>query len=252
MISLSETQILTALGAVLLPFFRILGIFSSAPILSNRAMPVRVRVGTSLLLALLVAPLLPGPAFDISRPDALLVLAGEVLIGLALGFIARVILASVEVAGEAVGLQMGLSFAGFFDPSSGQQNPMTRILNWLSLATFVGFNGPVLIVLAVTHSFGVIPPASSLPEWLGRMQPIELGAGMFELGVVIALPFIVMLLFVNLGMGVVSRIAPQLNVFAIGFPITIGAGLSLLVLGLPMLQRPFDLMFERLTAALLN
>jgi flagellar biosynthetic protein FliR len=247
MIEVGETQLMAMLTAFLLPFFRILGIFTSAPILSQRAVPVRVRVGISLLLAALAAPLVPVvPAADLSAAGGLLAVAAEALIGFAIGFVARVILAAVEVAGETIGLQMGLSFAGFFDPDSGQLNAVSRLLNTLSLAAFVAINGPVLLVLAAVKSFSVIPPATALADWLGRMQPAALGAGLFELGLVIALPVMALLLFVNFGLGIISRIAPQLNIFAIGFPVTIGAGLVLLTLGLPMLQQPFELLIERL------
>lgn len=251
MIAVGETQLLAWLGALLLPFFRVLGLFTSAPILSQRSVPVRLRVAVSFVIAALVAPLIPpAAALDIASPAGWLAVASEAFVGFAIGFVARVVLAAVEVAGETIGLQMGLSFAGFFDPDSGQLNGVSRLLNTLSLWAFVAINGPLLLVAAVVHSFDVIPPATMLGEWIGRMQPASLGAGVFELGVMIALPFMALLLFVNLALGIVSRIAPQLNIFAIGFPVTIGAGLVLLALGMPLLQAPFELIVERMIAAL--
>ena len=156
---------------------------------------------------------------------------------------------AVELAGEVIGLQMGLSFAGFFDPDSGQANAVSRLLNTLSLWAFVAIDGPVLLVATLVRSFEVIPPATSLADWLGRLQPATLGAGLFELGLMLALPFMALLLFVNLALGVVARIAPQLNIFAIGFPVTIGAGLLLLTLGMPLMQQPLQILIERLLAA---
>ncbi len=250
MIEVGETQLLGWLGALLLPFFRVLGLFTTAPILSQRSVPLRLRVAVSLAIAVLVAPLIPAaPALEIGAPVGWLVVAGEALIGFAIGFVARIVLAAVELAGEAIGLQMGLSFAGFFDADSGQVNGVSRLLNTLSLWAFVAINGPVLLVAAVVQSFEVIPPATAFADWLGRVQPASLGAGLFELGVMIALPFMALLLFVNLGLGVVSRIAPQLNIFAIGFPVTIGAGLLLLTLTMPLLQQPFQMLVERLLVA---
>ncbi|ODT32558.1 MAG: flagellar biosynthetic protein FliR [Kaistia sp. SCN 65-12] len=251
MIEVGDAQLLGWLGAFLSPFFRILGLFSSAPILSQRAVPVRVRIAFSLLLAALVAPLLPdNPGVRVDTATGVLALAGETLIGFAIGMVARVVLAAVEIAGEAVGLQMGLSFAGFFDPASGQLNAVSRLMNTLSLAVFVAMNGPAVLVLATVRSFELIPPATSLQDWLPRLDVASLGAGMFELGVTIALPFMALLLFANFALGVISRIAPQLNIFAIGFPVTIGAGLVLLALGLPLMQAPFELMIERIVEAL--
>lgn len=250
MIEVGESQLLGWLGALLLPFFRVLGLFTSAPILSQRSVPVRLRVAVSLAIAVLAAPLLPADSrVDVSGADGWLAVATEALVGFAIGFVARAILAAVEVAGEAIGLQMGLSFAGFFDPDSGQLNAVSRLLNTLSLAAFVAINGPALLVAAVVQSFDVIPPATTFGHWVGRLQPAALGASIFEIGVMIALPFMALLLFVNLGLGVVSRIAPQLNIFAIGFPVTIGSGLVLLTLGLPLMQQPFQILIERLMAA---
>lgn len=250
MIEVGEAQLLGWLGALLLPFFRVLGLFTSAPILSQRSVPLRVRVAVSLAIAALVAPLVPVPtAHGIGSPAGLLAVAGEALIGFAIGFVARVVLAAVELAGETIGLQMGLSFAGFFDAYSGQVNGVSRLLNTLSLWAFVAVNGPVLLVAAVVHSFEIIPPATAFGDWIGRMQPASLGAGIFELGVMIALPFMALLLFINLALGVVSRIAPQLNIFAIGFPVTIGSGLLLLALTMPLLQQPFQILFERVLGA---
>lgn len=250
MIVVGEAQLLAWLGGLLLPFFRLLGLFSSAPILSQRSVPVRVRVTVAIVVAALVAPLSSAsPVPDLASASGWLVIANETLIGLAIGFVARAVLAAVELAGEIIGLQMGLSFAGFFDPDSGQANAVSRLLNTLSLWAFVAIDGPVLLVATLVRSFEVIPPATSLADWLGRLQPATLGAGLFELGLMLALPFMALLLFVNLGLGVVARIAPQLNIFAIGFPVTIGAGLLLLTLGLPLMQQPLQILIERLLAA---
>lgn len=250
MIEVGEAQLLGWLGALLLPFFRVLGLFTSAPILSQRSVPLRLRIGVSLAIAALVAPLVPAaPALEIGAPAGWLAVASEALIGFAIGFVARVVLAAVELAGETIGLQMGLSFAGFFDAYSGQVNGVSRLMNTLSLWAFVAVNGPVLLVAAVVQSFEIIPPATAFGDWIGRVQPASLGAGIFELGVMIALPFMALLLFVNLALGVVSRIAPQLNIFAIGFPVTIGSGLLLLALTMPLLQQPFQILFERVLGA---
>ena len=96
----------------------------------------------------------------------------------------------------------------------------------------------------------MIPPATALTDWLVRVDPAGLGASLFGLGLTIALPFMALLLFTNLMLGIVSRFAPQLNIFAIGFPVTIGAGLALLALGLPLLQGPFESIFERVFSTL--
>lgn len=239
MLSIDESQLLGWLAAFLLPFFRVLGIFTAAPILSARAFPVRIRVATALLVAIVAAPLANTSAsFDDS--DIWLLLAAEIMTGLAIGLVARMILSAVELAGEIIGLQMGLSFAGFFDPGSGSNsNAVGRLLGTLSLAAFVAADGPALLVAATVHSIEAAPVGATGSAFLARIDIGAVATTVFQLGMLIALPYMALLLFANLALGVVSRVAPQLNILAIGFPVTIGAGLVLLALGLPLMAQPF-------------
>jgi flagellar biosynthetic protein FliR len=196
------------------------------------------------------APLgnLQGASFDDS--DIWLMLASEMMIGLAIGLVARMILSAVDLAGEIIGLQMGLSFAGFFDPASGtNSNAVGRLLGTLSLAAFVAADGPALLLAATVQSIETVPAAEAGGQFLGRIAIGAVATTVFELGILIALPYMALLLFVNLALGVVSRIAPQLNVFAIGFPVTIGTGLVLLTLGLPLMAQPFARVLEAILRA---
>ena len=210
MITFSEAQILGWLSALLMPLFRLLGLFTSAPLLSSRSIPVRYRV-----------------------------LAAEVMIGLSIGLVCRMLLASVEMAGEIIGLQMGFSFAAFFDPStSSNANAVGRLFNALSMTTFAVINGPLLLVAATMTSIERLPVSAGVQQFMARLDIGAVISQVFELGLLMALPYMTLLLFVNLSLGLISRVAPQLNVFAIGFPITIGSGLLLLTMGLPMLYAP--------------
>jgi flagellar biosynthetic protein FliR len=249
MIQVTDTQLLAWLSAFLLPFFRVLGLMSAAPILSNRAFPVRARVAFAALIALCAAPSIAvPPAFDLASGKALAVIARETGIGLAIGFAARLALSTFELAGELIGLQMGLSFAGFFDPASGSGNAVGSTLGTLSLMSFVAMDGPIALILAVIHSFSAFPidAVGGLP--LARLSPLAMGSELFATGLSIALPFMSLLLFLNVVLGVMSRVAPQFNLFGRGFPITLGAGMLLLSTGLPMLQGPLEHTMERLSA----
>jgi flagellar biosynthetic protein FliR len=237
MLSVSEAQLFDWLSTLLLPFFRILGLFSAAPVLSQQSVPVRVRIAVSGLTAVLVAPTVEVGAGGLAGPNLIGLVIHEVLVGVTLGFIARVIFSAFEMAGEAIGLQMGLSFAGFFDPESGAGNPVARLLNTCALTAFVVMNGPGILLLAVTDSFQTIPIDTGF-DWLAGRSPVMLGSQMFALALAIALPFIALLLFVNIALGVMSRVAPQFSVFSIGFPLTIGIGLVLLALVMPLLETP--------------
>ena len=152
---------------------------------------------------------------------------------------------SSNEAGETIGLQMGLSFAGFFDPASGSNsNAVGRLLGTLSLAAFVAADGPAMLIAATVQSIETVPTAQAGSLFLGRINVGNVATTVFELGLLIALPYMALLLFVNLALGVVSRVAPQLNVFAIGFPVTIASGLILLTIGLPLMAQPYARVVE--------
>lgn len=251
MIEFSEAQLLGWLSGFLLPFFRVLGIFTAAPLLSARAFPARIRIGLAFVIAIVAAPLArtPAPAFD--DPAIWTLLAAEIMIGLAIGLVARMILSAVDLAGETIGLQMGLSFAGFFDPASGSNsNAVGRLLGTLSLAAFVAADGPALLIAATVQSIETVPAGRVGTDYLARIDIAGVATTVFELGILIALPYMALLLFVNLALGVVSRVAPQLNVFAIGFPITIAAGLVLLAIGLPLMAQPFARVLSAILSAI--
>ena len=243
MIAVSDTQLLAWLSAFLLPLFRVLALFTSAPVLSSRAVPVRARVALSAVVALLtapfvvVAPELRGPV--LGTPLAWAAVAHEVLIGLAMGFAARLVFAAFELAGEIIGLQMGLSFAGFFDPNGGTGTAIGSFFSATGTLMFVALNGPLMLIAAVVQSFAVFPVRPDPLVFLTKLQPAAFGVEMFALALGVALPFITLLLFVNLTLGIVARVAPQLNVFAIGFPVTVGTGLLTLTMAFAWIERPF-------------
>lgn len=239
MIALTDAQLQGWLAAFLLPFFRLLALFTAAPVLSLRAVPARARVGLAAVLSAAIAPSVTAPvAVDLLSGTGLGFVAQEVAVGLAIGFVARLAFAAFDLAGEVIGLQMGLSFAGFFDPQGGQGNSVGSFVNTIATLLFVTMNGPLLLIAATLRSFATLPVGQVPFEFARRLDPVALGAEVFALGLLIALPFLALILFVNLLLGVMSRVAPQLSLFSIGFPVTIAAGLMLLMLGLPWIERP--------------
>ncbi len=232
------------------PFIRVLALFSSLPLLGQRMVPMRVRVALAALIVIAAQPSLPAmPQVALDSPLAVILIVQNLLIGLALGFAVRIVFAAVELAGELIGLQMGLNYAGFFDPASGAQGTATsRFFGTIVGLLFIVINGHLLVVAAVVQSFHAFPVAAEPFAFLRALQPQAWGAEIFALGLWIALPLVAMLLFVNLVLGVISRVAPQMNVFAIGFPVTLGVGLVGVLLTLPMMQRPFTMALERMLA----
>ncbi|MEZ5727588.1 MAG: flagellar biosynthetic protein FliR [Burkholderiaceae bacterium] len=250
MIQLTDEMLRGWLAELLLPTFRILALFTVAPLLSQRAVPVRLRVAAGIVFAIAAAPLARIPSTALG-PDSPLIglIANEVLVGLTIGLMARILFAAFEVAGETIGLQMGLSFAGFFDPQSGATNPAARFLNMSALTCFIVMDGPGMLLAATVQSYASIPVSVDF-AWLAARNPLELGSRLFEIAFSVALPFMTLLLFVNLALGVMSRIGPQFSVFAIGFPITVGIGLVLLAMSFPLLLSGIEQAFGALGTAI--
>ncbi|GIX53815.1 flagellar biosynthetic protein FliR [Sphaerotilus sulfidivorans] len=248
MIGFSEAQLLQWVVPLLWPLLRILGLFAAAPVLSMRAIPVRARIGLALLTALCAQPVLPPmPVLPLDTPTALAMVVQQVFIGVTIGFAAKVVFTAIEFAGEVIGLQMGLNFATFFDPTtSGQSTVSARLFNTMAAWLFVVINGHLLLVEVVVASFHQFPVTDHPFDLLLSIQPQVWGAELFRYGLWIALPTVAMLLFVNLVLGVISRVAQQLQIFSIGFVVTISVGLLGLLLTLPLLQRPMLAVLERL------
>lgn len=250
MVGFDEAQLAAWITPLLWPFLRALALFGSAPVIGQRAVPARVKIGLAFLVALVAQSALPPPpALPLDSAAAFLAVVHNVAVGLAIGFAARVIFAAVEFAGELIGLQMGLNFAAFFDPlSGGQLTAVARFHGTLAAWLFIVVQGPALLALAVVGSFQAFPADGSTLALVDQLQPQAWGAEIFRLGLWLALPLVGLLLFVNLVLGVVARVAQQLNIFAVGFPITLGLGLLAMALNLPALQGPFLAALERALA----
>ena len=248
MISFTEAQLMGWINPLLWPFLRALALFSAMPVLGTRNVPVPVRIGLAGLIALAAQPTLPASmVVDLNSSVALTLVVQQAVIGLSLGFAVRLAFASVEFAGELIGLQMGLNFAGFFDPiSATTATASSRLFGTLVAWLFIVINGHLLVIGALVQSFTAFPVGPEPFAFLQQVQPQRWGAELFSMGLWIALPLITMLLFVNLVLGAISRVAPQINIFAIGFPVTLGVGLLGMLLTLPALQRPFSMALERL------
>jgi len=250
MFTFTEAQALEWLTPLLWPFLRILAVFTSAPVLSQRSVPVRVKVALAFVLTVCAqASLPPMPVIALDSAVAVLVVVQQVLIGVTIGFAARIVFAAIEFAGEIVGLQMGLNFAGFFDPATmGQTTAMSRFYGTVAVLLFVVINGHLLLIAAVCQSFEAFPVGPEPFAFLRAVAPHTWGAQVFQMGLWIALPMIAMLLFVNLVLGVISRVSQQMNIFSIGFPITVSVGLVGVLLTLPLMQAPFTMALEQMLA----
>ena len=248
MLTFSEAQILEWISPLLWPFIRVLALFGAMPVLGQRAVPMRLRVALAFLIVVCAQASLPEmPVVRLDSAVALLLVIQQLLIGLTIAFAARIVFAAIEFAGEIIGLQMGLNFAGFFDPMTGGESTAVSKFFGISVGwLFIVINGHLLLISAVVQSFNAFPVGPEPFAFLRAVQPQVFGAEIVRLGLWIALPLVAMLLFVNVVLGIISRVAQQMNVFAIGFPITLGVGLLGVLLTLPMMQVPFTMALERL------
>lgn len=214
--------------------------FTSAPIFSQRAIPMRAKIGLAFLVALCAQGVLPNqPVISVNGAEALGAVAQQVAVGLAIGFSVRLVFVAIELAGEIIGLQMGLNFASFFDPTSNAQvSAVARFFSYMAMLMFIAINGHLLILMAIVKSFDRFPVNGNFLQALGQMRLHEMGASIFSSALWIALPMIGLLLFVNLTLGIISRVAPQMNIYAVGFPVTLTVGMLGIVATLPMLEQP--------------
>jgi flagellar biosynthetic protein FliR len=175
------------------------------------------------------------------------------MVGLALGFVVRLSMAGIELAGELIGLQMGLSFAGFFDPQSQEGgNAVGSWVGVIAMLIFLGINGHLLLIQTLAESFRILPIGGGVSSIIDIRGLVAVGADMFRLGLQIAMPFIAVLLIVNLTLGVMMRVAPQLNLMSVGLPATITTGFASLFLLLPYIEQPITQALERSLTGLIQ
>lgn len=246
MFSFTLEQLNGWVGQFLWPFVRILALVGTAPLFSESLIPVKVKVGLSFVLAVAISPALdPMPPVAPGSYAGLWMVMQQVLIGIAMGFTMRLVFAAVQTAGEFVGLQMGLSFASFFDPSSGANTAvLSRMFNIVAMLTFLALDGHLLVLAALVRSFDTLPIDVIQLHQNGWGAVVEWGKTVFVSGLLLALPLICALLTINLAMGILNRAAQQLSVFSVGFPVTLIVGVTVLAIVLPHAGPFLESLFE--------
>lgn len=247
MLSVTDVQLNAWLASLMFPLVRILGVISSAPLFGNRGVSIRVRVAIGLGISIAVLPSLP-PMPDVAPASGLglAIMAQQFLIGAGIAIMMRIVFAAVDVAGELVGLQMGLSFAAFFDPDSGGRTAVVaEFMGLITSLLFLALNGHLLIVEVMIRSFEWLPVSTEPLHGNGWMVAVRFGATLFSAGLLLAMPIMATLLVVNIAMGILTRASPQLNLFAIGFPITLGAGFMVLMISMEAFAPTMQYLFDR-------
>ena len=234
MISITEAQWSALIASFLWPLTRVLGLIAAAPVFSNQGLSARVKIGLGVTIAIVLAPAVAVPDFAPWSARGLAHLALQFGIGAALGFAMRLTFTAIDLAGELMGLQAGLGFASFFDPQSSAAIPIiSELIGLLATLVFLSINGHLMLLGILARSFDTFP-VGALPSSANFLQTmISAGGQIFFGGFMLALPVVATLLVVNLALGILTRAAPQLNLFAVGFPLTLLVGFSALFLVLP-------------------
>lgn len=246
MISFTTTELYAWIGSLLWPLTRILGLVTAAPVFGNTGVPVLVKLTLGVLLSAVVAPTIPAPpAADPTSWAGILILGQELLIGVAMGFSMRLVFAAIEFAGEVASSSMGLGFATFFDPSSAaRSSAIGQFLALIATMAFLALNAHLALVEALVESFFTLPISATPMSVAAPLDMVRWGGRIFSAGMQLSLPIVAALLVTNVALAILTRAAPQLNLFGIGFPITLGAGFLALSLALPYLETPLQNLFN--------
>jgi flagellar biosynthetic protein FliR len=251
----TDAQIGAWVGSFVWPLFRIASFLMIIPIFGTQLVPMRVRSGMAFLLALIVAPLIPEvPLVEALSITALLITVQQVFIGVLMGLMFVMLLQIFVVAGQIVAMQMGLGFASMVDPTNGVTVPVLSQIYLICVTLiFLAMNGHLVMIEMIVESFSVWPVSQDILGGLG-MQPEELWQflmrinWLFASALLVSLPVITAVLIVNLSFGIVTRAAPQMNVFSLGFPIGMLFGLFLIWVSVfelgPMFERFSQELFE--------
>lgn len=242
MINFTTQQLYILVASVVWPLTRILGVISIAPPFGNSYVPMMVKVLLGAAIAFIISPSVPVPAaFDPVSFEGIVILAQQFIIGLSMGFAIRIVFAAVEAAGEFVSTSMGLGFAVFFDPQTeGQSSAISQFYSLLATLVFLTMNGHLIVLSVLADSFDTLPITTTPISAVGFHQIALWGANIFSMGLQISIPIVATLLIANISLGVLTRAAPQLNLFGIGFTITLLTGFVLIGLTLPYILNPLQ------------
>jgi flagellar biosynthetic protein FliR len=224
--------------AFILVLLRVSAIIVTIPVISDTSVPVQIKAALSILITLIIFPLvlqsIPQPA-NYQVLILMYRMAGEVMIGVIIGFAARLVFAGIQMAGDMIGFQMGLSVANIIDPMTSQQVSIIAELQYLmAMLVFLAVDAHHIFFSAIIQSYSILNPLTF--HFSGQlMQSIfEFSQEMFVIAVKLGAPLMAVMLFTNVGLGIIARTVPQMNIFIVGFPLQIAIGLIFLGLTAPL------------------
>ncbi|MBI5587525.1 MAG: flagellar biosynthetic protein FliR [Deltaproteobacteria bacterium] len=245
--------ILANASTFLFVLFRTGSIIFTAPIFGAVNVPMQVKMGLSALIALILTPLtgyVPMPETVLGMTVGL---AGEAFIGAAIGLCMKFVFTGIEFAGQVANFQMGIGMASAYDPlNSVQVTVLGKLMSIFTLLMFLSVNGHLMIVMALKKSFEVIPPYGFHFSGALMENIIVFSREIFILAVKFSAPVIAILIFINVALGIMARTVPQLNMFVVGFAITIFAGFVMIALSMPVFETAVTAVFDRMWTGVFN
>lgn len=243
----TTAQLTAWIGEFLWPLMRVGMVLSVAPIFGGRLMPAKFRVVLAILVTWVLVPVIPAaPAIDPMSAAGVLISLQQLLIGLVLGFMLQMVFTAMTIGGHVIGLGMGLGFASMVDPQNGISVPVIGQY-YVTIATlmFLVLNGHLVLLSVLSDSFYSLPVAVDGLTRQSFWDVISWGSRMFAGGLQVAMPAVTALLLTNVAFGVITRAAPQLNIFGVGFPLTLTLGFLIIMVTIPELLPQFtDLLTE--------
>lgn len=254
MLNLSTAQIDAWIVFYAYPLARILGLIATAPLWSTAGIPRQTRLILGFAITIAIAPVLPTmPQIQPASLAGLWILGQQILIGIAMGFAARLVFAAIDMAGTYIGFQMGLGFATFYDPIDGAQTPVVaEFIGLLALLLFLSLDGHLLYISTLAQSFHAIPVGPEALSPNSWRNLVELAEKIFSAGLLLSLPIIVALMITNVALGILTKAAPQLNLMALGFPLTLMGGFVCIALSLNYLTVPLQALYDYALRAMLG
>lgn len=227
---------------------RVSGIFTTAPVYSSRNLSVQLKAGMSGLIALIILPIIPPQEVQMTTNlwGYALMIASELLLGLAIGFIVGLIFAAIQTAGGVIDMQIGFSMVNVFDPMFGTPVPLIGNFKYmLALLVFLATNSHHYVLEALVASFKAVPLGNAGLSTQAVDMIISLGGTMFYTALKIAIPVTGALLVAEVVLGLMARTVPQMNVFIVGVPGKIFFGLIMLIVTIPIFVLLLDGMFNQ-------
>jgi len=233
---LSTAEITGILGSYIWPFFRIAALVMAAPIFSSNFVNARSRLLIALAISIAIVPSIPysAPAVSPLSGMGLMIVTQQILIGACMGFMLQFLFNAFIIGGQIIAMQMGLGFASMVDPQNGVTVPVISqfYLIFVTLV-FISLNGHLILLQVLAESFITLPVSTSGLTNTSFYGLVGQASWMYASGVLVALPAIGSLMMVNLAFGILSRAAPQISPFSIGFPMTIILGFAIMFVTLP-------------------